>query len=211
VVAALEFAIAKKQLHSPRLSVEFLNWAANQTAGDTADGGFFSDLWSGFAAHGVCAEAAMPYAAQFDRSTQPTVDARADAKARLSLGLQLHWIKGWNVHTGLTDDHWIGIKRTLSEGWPVCGGFRWPKQPKSADGVLQMCATNAVYDGHSVLLVGYRDDARQPGGGVFMFRNSAGDGRDGSMPYGYARAFMNDAAWIGYPSAPPGRAPSARP
>jgi len=31
---------------------------------------------------------------------------------------------------------------------------------------------------------------------VFVFRNTAGDGRDGSMPYAYAKAFMNDAAWV---------------
>jgi hypothetical protein len=119
-------------------------------------------------------------------------------RAPTPLGLQLHWIKEWNVNTGLTDEHLAGIRRTLSEGWPVCGGFRWPKQAKWVDGVLQMCPSNAVYDGHSVLLVGYRDDARQPGGGVFMFRNTAGDGHDGSMPYAYAQAFMNDAAWVDY-------------
>jgi hypothetical protein len=59
-----------------------------------------------------------------------------------------------------------------------------------------MCPSNAVRDGHSVLLVGYRDDAAQPGGGVFIFRNTGREGRPGLMPYGYARAYMNDAAWI---------------
>ena len=196
VAGALEFAVAKRQGHSTRLSVEFLNWAANKAGGDTADGGFFSDLWNGFVAHGICTEETMPYVPKFDPAAQPSVEALADAKTRLPLGLQLHWIKEWNVNTGLTDEHLASIKRTLAEGWPVCGGFRWPHQAKWVDGVLQMCASNAVYDGHSVLLVGYRDDTRQPGGGVFIFRNTAGLGRDGSMPYAYAKAFMNDAAWV---------------
>jgi len=200
VAGALEFAVAKRQGRSPRLSVEFLNWAANKTGSDTADGGFFSDLWKGFVVHGICVEEAMPYAAKFDPAAQPSAEALAEAKTRLPLGLQLHWIKEWNVNTGLTDDHLTSLKRTLADGWPVCGGFRWPSQAKWVDGVLQMCATNAVYDGHSILLVGYRDDTRQPGGGLFVFRNTAGDGRDGSMPYAYAKTFMNDAAWVDYGS-----------
>lgn len=67
-----------------------------------------------------------------------------------------------------------------------------------------MCPPDEVFDGHSVLLVGYRDEARVPGGGVFLIRNSAGDGRDGFLPYEYVRAYMNDAAWV--ESAPPVRA-----
>jgi hypothetical protein len=202
VAGALEFAVANRQGHTPRLSVEFLNWAANKTCGDTADGGFFSDLWKGFAAYGICTEEDLPYQAGFDPARWPGARALADAKTRLPLGLRLHWIKEWNVNTGLTEEHLAGIKRTLSEGWPVCGGFRWPKEAKWESDVLQMCPSNAVYDGHSVLLVGYRDDAAQPGGGIFLFRNTAGDGHDGSMPYAYAQAFMNDAAWVDFERRP---------
>ena len=122
----------------------------------------------------------------------------ADAKTRLALGLRLHWIKEWNVNTGLTDEQLSAIKHVLSQGWPVCGGLRWPKQEQWQDGVLQMCPSNTVRDGHSVLLVGYRDEAAQPGNGVFLFRNTSRDGRDGEMPYGYAQAYMNDAVWVDY-------------
>ena len=195
---ALEFAVAKRQGHCPRLSVEFLNWAANQAGGDTADGGFFSDLWKGFAAYGVCEEDDMPYQARFDPAQPPGAAALADAKTRLDLGLRLHWIKEWNVKTGLTDTQLADIKRALDTGWPVCGGFRWPNQARWVDEVLQMCPTNAVYDGHSVLLVGYRDEATQPGGGVFLFRNTSGEGHDGAMPYLYAHHFMNDAVWVDF-------------
>ena len=47
------------------------------------------------------------------------------------------------------------IKQTLATGWPVCGGFRWPKQDQWKNEVLQMSPAE-VFDGHSVLLVGYR-------------------------------------------------------
>ena len=59
-----------------------------------------------------------------------------------------------------------------------------------------MCPADAVYDGHSILFVGYRDDSEQAGGGVFIFRNTSHGGRDGYMPFEYAKAYMNDAVWI---------------
>lgn len=184
----------------PGLSVEFLNWAANKTGGDTQDGGFFSDLWKGYAAYGVCSAQDMPYATRFDPAARPEPAALADAKTRLGLGLHLNWIKEWDVKTGLTDAHLAGIKTALSKGWPVCGGFRWPKQERWVDDVLQLCSADAVRDGHSVLLVGYRDDPALPGGGVFIFRNTSNAGRDGFMPYAYAREYMNDALWIDFES-----------
>jgi hypothetical protein len=198
VASALEFAVAQRQGHTPRLSVEFLNWSANKACGDNADGGFFSDLWKGFAAYGLCTETDMPYASKFDTNQQPSAAALADAKVRLALGLRLHWIKEWNVKTGLSADEFIAIKHTLEKGWPVCSGLRWPKREQWVDEVLQMATADAVRDGHSILLVGYRDDADQPGGGVFLFRNTSHGGQDGAMPYAYAREFMNDAVWVDY-------------
>lgn len=196
VAGALEFAAASKLQHGERFSVEFLNWGANKMNGEKDDGSFFSDLWSGFATYGACLEKTLPYRAEFDPTLAPSAEVLTEAKAQLALGLRHHWIKEWNVKTGLTEAEFLAVKRTLNQGWPVCGGFRWPKQPKWTDGVLGMCPADAVYDGHSVLLVGYRDDASQPGGGVFLFRNSNKDGPAGSMPYTYARAYMNDAIWI---------------
>jgi hypothetical protein len=196
VAGALEFAAAKQEGHCPRLSVEFLNWAANRVRGGEADGGFFSDLWKGFSAYGICSEEAMPYQPRFENGRHPSESALADATSRRALGLRLHWIKEWNANTGLTDAEFDGLKRSLSHGWPVCGGLRWPKQERWVDSALQMCAADAVRDGHSVLLVGYRDEASQPGGGVFIFRNTSHGGRDGLMPYAYARLYLNDALWV---------------
>lgn len=193
---ALEFALAHQRQQGERLSVEFLNWAANQTRRGARDGGFFSEMWNGFAKYGICAEPEMPYQAEFDSTRLPAPEARADAKGKLALGLRLHWIKAWNVNTGLSGDEFAAIRRTLNEGWPVCGGLRWPKQDKWQKDVLQMCPPEEVFDGHSVLLVGYQDDTDQPGGGVFIFRNTNRSGRDGFMPYHYAQTYMNDAVWI---------------
>ncbi len=203
LAGALEFAVARRQGQTPRLSVEFLNWAANKVCGQDEDGGFFSDIWKGYANYGVCAASEYGYRTTFDPTSSPPPEAIADAKKRLGLDLRPEWIKEWNVNTGLTEAQFTSIKRTLVLGWPVCAGLRWPKQERWSNHVLQMCGPEAVRDGHSVLLVGYRESAEQSGGGVFIFRNTAGDGQDGLMPYEYARAYMNDAVWIDYqPRAP---------
>src|SRR5688572_4910177 len=54
MVGALEYAAAQRQGRGTYLSVEFLNWAGHKAVGREADGGFFSDLWKGYRAYGVC-------------------------------------------------------------------------------------------------------------------------------------------------------------
>jgi Papain family cysteine protease len=196
VVGALEYAVASKAPYGVRLSVEFLNWAAHQAVDRSADGGFFSELWEGYTRYGICPEEELPYQEHYDAALQPEARALAAARKLQALGLRLHWIKEWNVETGLTEDQFDALKRTLARHHPICGGFRWPKQARWEKDVLRMCPPDEVYDGHSVLLVGYQDDERQPGGGTFLIRNSGGDGRDGSLPYAYVRAYLNDAAWV---------------
>jgi hypothetical protein len=204
--AVIEYAVATKQQCGTRLSVEFLNWASNEAVGAAVDGGCFSELWDGYAAHGVCPEADMPYAESFDPARKPDKKSIADAKKIHALGLQLHWIKQWDPSRGVNDEQLAEIKRTLKRRWPVCGGFLWPKHEGHwwKNDVLQKCPRRAVMDGHSIMLVGYRDDKTQPGGGVFLIRNSAGPSRDGMMTYEYVRAYMNDAAWIDFPGAAKG-------
>jgi C1A family cysteine protease len=201
VTSAIEFALARQSAFE-RLSVEFLNWAANQASGHVQDGAFFSDLWSGFQAHGICLETEMPYAAEFNPDLQPPAEVQQRARARCKAGLSLHWIKEWDVKTGLTDAQLTAIKQTLTRGTPVCAGLRWPKNAQWNEGVLGMCAPAEVFDGHSVLLVGYKEDPAQPGGGMFIFRNTNNGGRDGFMPYVYAQAYMNDAVWIALTKSP---------
>jgi len=179
-----------------RLSVEFLNWAGHRAANRTADGGFFSELWKGYETFGICAEDDLPYRSEYDLQLQPPDAVLERARVQRSPDLQMEWIKEWDPKTGVTEEQLASIKRTLSSGWPVCGGFRWPKQAQWKQDVLQLCPPEEVFDGHSVLLIGYRDDAAQPGGGVFLIRNSGGSGRDGWLPCDYVCIYMNDALWI---------------
>ena len=80
-------------------------------------------------------------------------------------------------------------------------GFRWPSKMKGHE-ILEVPPPDKVFDGHSVALVGYDDDAGEPGGGVFRFRNSDGPGwgdhGHGTMSYAYAHAYMNDSLWLHY-------------
>ena len=194
--AAIEFAMAKSGRPEPCLSVEFLNWASNQVVGQSQDGSFFSDLWSGFEKYGLCDEKAMPYEHKFDSDRRPSAEALSQAKGATATDLVLHWIKPWDPHKGLNEEQFADVKATLQKGWPVCGGFLWPKQATWANGVLQWAPREGVRDGHSVLLYGYRDDPAQPGGGVFLIRNSSKGLRYGAMTYEYVKDYMNDAVWV---------------
>lgn len=179
------------------LSVEFLNWAANQVRTDTGDGGCFDALWAGYDARGICAEDAMPYQATFDPQRVPSAAALEQAQKLRAVGLKLHWIKNWDPSCGVSDNQLAQIKRKLDDRVPVCGGFLWPKEdPRYPGGILEMPPREGMRDGHSVLLVGYTDDPSQPGGGLLIFRNTSKGYPGASMTYAYARAYMNDAAWI---------------
>ena len=129
-------------------------------------------------------------------AAQPSEKAIDHARPIKDLGLRLHWIKEWDPKKGLSDGQLAEVKRTLREGWPVCGGFLWPKQAALGEQPAPDVPARAVFDGHSVLLVGYRDDGSLPGGGVFLIRNSGGSSRDGLLSYEYVTAYMNDAAWV---------------
>ena len=196
ITEALEYAVASRQGRATRLSVEFLNWASHKETQNPDDGGFFSELWKGFAAHGVCPEKDLPYLDHYDRILEPGKSALAAAKTIRDLGLQIHWIKEWNPKMGLNEKQLAEVKKTLRLGWPVCGGFLWPKQANWDNEVLRICPRDQVRDGHSVLLVGFRDDPKQPGGGVVLIRNSSGKSRDGMLTYEYLLTYMNDAVWI---------------
>jgi len=103
VVGAMEYAVAQRQQRGTRLSVEFLNWAGHKAVNRTADGGFFHELWKGYETFGICAEEDWPYQSDYDVNLQPSPTAMENAQKIKSLQLRLHWIKDWDVNTGLTD------------------------------------------------------------------------------------------------------------
>jgi len=91
------------------------------------------------------------------------------------------------------------IQEELAGGHPVAIGMRWPKKVRFDDShLLQMPGgPDDVFDGHSIVLVGYRANPERPQEGRFIFRNSSGNAwrEAGSayMPFAYVRAYGNDA------------------
>jgi hypothetical protein len=194
VAHALDFALASATGAGTPQSVEYLNWAAKQGNDRTDDGGFFSEIWSGYETFGCCPESLLPYRPQYDPLFRPDDPAQAAArKARPAL--RLEWIKEWDPETGVTAEQSNAIRSTLAGGNPVLGGLRWPHDPIWTEGTLQICPPEAVFDGHSVLLIGYRTNPALPGGGGFLIRNS-NDPASGFLPYAYVSDYLNDAAWI---------------
>jgi hypothetical protein len=196
IVGGIEYACAAAAGSGVCLSVDFMNWGVRQVTGRREDGGLFSEAWEAYQRFGACAEAELPYGTGAEAGFDPSEACRQSALRSIDPTLRLHWIKEWDVATGLADGQLARIKAVLREGFPVCGGFRWPKQQHWNAGVLALCAADEVYDGHSVLLRGYRDDPAYDGGGVVLIRNSGGASRDGALPYAYLSSYMNDAAWI---------------
>jgi len=204
---ALDYALAVASGTGVPISVEYLNWSARQGGDGTDDGGFFSEIWSGYEAFGWCPETTFPYLAEFDSKRAPDAELqRAAREARLPL--RLEWIKEWDPQTGVTPEQLAQTRAILAGGNPVCGGLRWPRDPIWTGDVLQVCPPEAVFDGHSVLLVGYITDPALPGGGAFRIRNS-NQPATGFLPYAYVSAYLNDAAWIapGFAKEHPARNP----
>ena len=173
VTGALEYVVSKELRRSLPLSPEYLNWAANQvTHNANGDGHFFSDLWNGFEKYGICREADMPYAPKLDPAAQPSPAARRFAERIRRMGLRMHWIRPNDGTQGVTEAQIEQCKAVLRAGWPVCAGSY-----------------------HSVLLVGYQDDAALAGGGQFLIHDS-GTGREGRMTYGEAIGRLCDLLWI---------------
>ena len=199
VIGVLEFEYARAGQPATRLSEEYLNWASHKSNGRTSDGSFFSDALDGVEKFGVCREDLWPYAAKYDPGAQPPAAAVADAQTRRSV--KARWIKRWNVNTGMSERMLTLMRRSLAAGHPLAIGMRWPNEEKyGPEHMLQMPPEGKVFDGHSIVLVGYQDDPDQPGGGYFIWRNHAGEkwgeGGYARMPYAYAAEYGNDAVGI---------------
>lgn len=181
------------------LSVEYLNWAADMTEGVRKDGSFFHFAIDGMVRYGICEDDYMPYATRFSRKVEPSEVAKKNAEKR-KVGNQI-WIKEWDPTNGVTAEQLKKIQEQLDNDHPVAIGFRWPKKDVEKryleGGELTMVDESQVFDGHSVLIVGYQTDAATPGGGYLIYKNSHGvsfgENGYGRVPYAYAMLYANDA------------------
>lgn len=180
------------------LSEEFLIWAANESTGSSGDSAMFHEAVDALERFGICPERSMPYAATPDPSRRPPSHVLSEATA-LAHRWRVHWIRRWDVKRPMTDTELAVIRTVLDAGRPVAVGLRWPKVLGEAS-LIVVPAADQVFDGHSVVFVGYTNDPAIPGGGSFRFRNSFGpdwgDHGYGVMSYAYARAWTNDAVWL---------------
>lgn len=179
VVAALEFAVAQKYDYGVGLSEEYLNWAANQASQQWQDGASFVELAQALKRWGISEEQHMPYVPAYNPAYQPRQAALDSARQIHKLKFRWHWIKAPNENAGaadrLNDAHIEAMKNVLRRGWPVCAGRE-----------------------HNILIVGFRDNARQPGGGAFIVRNSNSN-QYRSMTYQETKAKSGAALWIDLP------------
>lgn len=198
ITAAIEFAVAQRQQMGLILSEEYLNWATGDALGERKDGGFFSDIWKGFEKHGICEASLAPYLEEFDPAWEPSREARRQGHMFRDEGYELSWIKPWDVTTGLSEDEMEAILEAIRSEFPVCAGLRWPKQLSGQENVVPMCPPEEVYDGHSVLFVGFHLGRDEEPHDVLIFKDSGSGGRYAYMPLEYAAAYVNDAAVIAY-------------
>jgi Papain family cysteine protease len=196
-VAEFESGGGRDMPHPP-LSEEFAIWAAKKATGKTHDQAMFYEATRGLNVLGICRADLMHYVEKPKPAEKPSPRALSDARTR-SERWHVHWIRRWNVNRPLNDGELTAIKHALAHRHPVACGMRWPKSMKGNQ-ILAVPGKDQVFDGHSVALVGYDDDARKPGGGAFRFRNSNGPGWGdhgyGVISYGYVRAYANDAIWL---------------
>jgi hypothetical protein len=150
----------------------------------------------GIRRHGLCDENLYPYKDKFDASAEPDAEAQKNASGFSNIGTTIRWIKRWDPGTGLEDSQFLEIKKALHEGWPVCVGLRWPHKAVHENGVLLSVPEEEVYDGHSILFVGYQDDEMVEGGGYFLLRNTNNPRHNEKMSYRYALNYANDAVFF---------------
>lgn len=173
---ALEYALARGSGYTGlRLSEEYLNWAADEVAGEKDDGAAYEELIAAFEQWGIASERYMPYLPRYNTNLTPPPLALTSAKEIWNLGFKRHWV-AQRTTNGLTDEHINTMRKVLASGWPLC-----------AYGHL-----------HSILIVGFQDDPKMPGGGQFITRNSATQ-RYETIFYEASKTEFGSVLWIELP------------
>jgi hypothetical protein len=198
----LDFMYAKHYgIKNADFSEEYLNYVSNLAIGQKVDGGFFDQLDLGYQKYGIVNESVVPYKSAFDPNMK-LLDTIVKTGSTIAPRLKQHFIKTWNVNTGLQASQLLAILFQLKQGRPVAAGLRWPKEGKFATekilGVTLMKTPPPadVFDGHSIDFVGYKVSKSFPGEGYLIFRNSwgtgFGDNGYGYMSFDYANKYVND-------------------
>ena len=124
-------------------------------------------------------ETSFRYGRRFGPGSAAAIDEEAlatesaDLRASIARRLRVVWIKPWsNTRKGLDAAQFDAVRRVLSSGLAVATGMA-----------------------HSRTLVGYRDDEKQPGGGVFLTLDS-GIGRHAEVSYEFVRTELFDVFWF---------------
>jgi C1A family cysteine protease len=197
----LEYMYARKEHYpSPDFSEEYLNYASNLAINQYSDGGFFDALDLGYQKYGIVKESQAPYHNSYDPPyvAPPRLLQVGEA---IEPRYKAHFIKAWNVNTGMTAGELKSIQQVLDSGRPVAVGCRWPSNFKTETihgiQIMKTPPASGVFDGHSIDLVGYKASNLFPGGGYFIFRNSYGTGFGaegyGFMSFDYASKYVNDS------------------
>lgn len=200
-LASFEAARADDSVSEP-FSEEFLIWATRAAASKLEEGAMFDQAIAGLDGYGALAVSALPYrgepANEAAEEAQPP--RRLQRKARTWTGRWVpNWIRRWNVRTRFDAAAAEQLRQSLRQGAPVAVGMRWPRLQQGGD-VFRVLPAEEVFDGHSVLIIGYAFDSEVPGGGWFEFRNSFGpawgDAGYGRVSFAYAEAYFNDVVGL---------------
>jgi C1A family cysteine protease len=174
VTGGIEFALSKTMNEGVNLSEEYLNWAANEVAGDNNDGASFAQLQQGFNKWGQSEQTEMPYRPSYNASNAPTQKALGNAHQIWALKPKWNWLAAERTQ-GLTATDIASAKRILSRGYPVC-----------AEGE------------HCMLIVGYNDEWED---GTFLVRDYAKRSYE-TLSYADAARRFESLLWVQFPSPP---------
>lgn len=146
------------------LSEEYLNHVTNKATGRTDDGDFFNFIAIGYEKYGMIPESYLPYDknriydyAKMDALVTNDLLIRGESLFASGLKLKGHFIKPNTGTPGMTQAEFDAVMTYLRLGVPV-----------------------GIGRGHSMPIVGYKNDAAYDGGGYFIIRDSYGTGTGAS-------------------------------
>ena len=208
-----EFVASKKMgINNLNLSEEYMNRVANQVCGNMQDGDHLTNCFRAYMAAGVCKESLAPYHPVYNPLYPAISGAMVASGQGFKKGLPLQ-LKPWLAFTippqnlpgqpvwpavqgqGFSEAHLGQMKSLIAQRWPVAVSIRWPNEYQTVTmhgvGLLKMLPIQLTQYSKGVVLVGFRQDARFPGGGFFAFRNSDGpfwgDQGNGYVSFNYVR------------------------